>query len=110
MRDGQRRVRLVSLVVSVLAMALALAVPGDAAVKPRLVLVLPFDAHSNGALDAALLGGTTINGGNYRVRGLEISVVGRIGSGLTVEVGAAWNHSELTKEASFLWANGSRQA
>jgi iron complex outermembrane recepter protein len=59
-----------------------------------------------GALDTALLGGTTINGGNYRVRGLEISVVGRIGSGLTVEVGAAWNHSELTKEASFFWANG----
>jgi tetratricopeptide (TPR) repeat protein len=42
MRDGQRRVRLVSLVVSVL--VLALAAPGDAAVKPRLVLVLPFDA------------------------------------------------------------------
>jgi hypothetical protein len=59
-----------------------------------------------GALDAALLGGATINGGNYRVRGLETSVVGRIGSGLTVEVDAAWNHSELTREASFLWANG----
>ncbi|HMH51695.1 MAG TPA: tetratricopeptide repeat protein [Candidatus Acidoferrum sp.] len=44
MRDGQRRVRLVALVVSVL--ALALAAPGDAAVKPRLVLVLPFDASA----------------------------------------------------------------
>jgi tetratricopeptide (TPR) repeat protein len=44
MRDGQRRVRVVSLVASVL--ALALAAPGEAAVKPRLVLVLPFDATS----------------------------------------------------------------
>jgi hypothetical protein len=42
MRDGRRRVRLLSLVASVL--ALALAAPGQAAVKPRLVLVLPFDA------------------------------------------------------------------
>jgi tetratricopeptide (TPR) repeat protein len=49
MRDGQRRVRLVALVVSVL--ALALAAPGDAAVKPRLVLVLPFDASALAADD-----------------------------------------------------------
>ena len=49
MRDGQRRVRLVSLVVSVL--ALALAAPGDAAVKPRLVLVVPFDASALAADD-----------------------------------------------------------
>lgn len=49
MRDGQRRVRLVSLVVSVL--ALALAAPGDAAVKPRLVLVLPFDTSALAADD-----------------------------------------------------------
>jgi tetratricopeptide (TPR) repeat protein len=44
MRDGQRRVRLSALVVSVL--ALALAAQADAAVKPRLVLVLPFDASA----------------------------------------------------------------
>ena len=44
MRDGQRRVRLSALVVSVL--ALALAVRADAAVKPRLLLVLPFDASA----------------------------------------------------------------
>jgi len=42
MRNGQRRVRLLlSLVASVL--ALALTAPAGAAVKPRLVLVLPFD-------------------------------------------------------------------
>jgi tetratricopeptide (TPR) repeat protein len=42
MRDDQRRVGLVlSLVASLL--ALALVAPGDAAVKPRLVLILPFD-------------------------------------------------------------------
>jgi tetratricopeptide (TPR) repeat protein len=42
MSDGQRRVRLSSLVASVL--VLGLAAQADAAVKPRLVLVLPFDA------------------------------------------------------------------
>src|SRR5262249_41223504 len=45
MRDGQRRVRLVTLAVSAV-LALALVAPGDAAVKPRLVLVLPFDAST----------------------------------------------------------------
>jgi tetratricopeptide (TPR) repeat protein len=49
MRDGQRRGRLVALVVTVL--ALALAAPGHAAVKPRLVLVLPFDASALAADD-----------------------------------------------------------
>jgi tetratricopeptide (TPR) repeat protein len=45
MRDGQRRAGLVlSLVASLLAVALA--APADAAIKPRLVLVLPFDASS----------------------------------------------------------------
>jgi iron complex outermembrane recepter protein len=59
-----------------------------------------------GAFDAELLGGAVINGGNYRVRGVETSVVSRIASGLTLEVGAAWNQSELVKEASFFWADG----
>ena len=44
MHDGRRRVRRVSLLAFVL--ALALAAPGAAAVRPRLVLVLPFDASS----------------------------------------------------------------
>ena len=38
-----------------------------------------------GAFDADLLGGAVINGGNYRVRGVETSVVSRIASGLTLE-------------------------
>jgi hypothetical protein len=32
--------------------------------------------------------------------------VGRITTGLTIEIGAAWNHSEVVKEASFVWADG----
>jgi iron complex outermembrane receptor protein len=47
-----------------------------------------------------------INGGNYRVRGVETSVVARVTTGLTIEAGAAWNHSELVKQATLLWADG----
>ena len=47
-----------------------------------------------------------INGGNYRVRGVETSVAARIPTGLTIEAAAAWNHSELIKQATFLWADG----
>ena len=46
------------------------------------------------------------NGGNYRVRGVETSAVARLARGVTLEGGAAWNHSELIKEATFLWADG----
>jgi iron complex outermembrane recepter protein len=59
-----------------------------------------------GALDGDLIGNAVINGGNYRVRGVETSVVSRITTGLSIEIGAAWNHSELVKEASFFWADG----
>jgi iron complex outermembrane receptor protein len=47
-----------------------------------------------------------LNGGNYRVRGVETSGVARITTGLTLEAGAAWNHSELVKEAPLLWQDG----
>ncbi|MDP9082994.1 MAG: TonB-dependent receptor [Pseudomonadota bacterium] len=50
--------------------------------------------------------GVILNGGNYRVRGLKTSGVARVTSGLTIEAGAAWNHSELVKQASFLWRDG----
>jgi iron complex outermembrane receptor protein len=50
--------------------------------------------------------GLYINGGNYRVRGVETSLVARVTSGLSVEAGGAWNHSELVKEATFLWGDG----
>jgi iron complex outermembrane recepter protein len=51
-------------------------------------------------------GGVTLNGGDYRVRGVETSGVARVTTGLTIEAGAAWNHSELVKQAPFLWADG----
>jgi outer membrane receptor protein involved in Fe transport len=61
-----------------------------------------------GAFDRGVIGGvvTTINGGNYRVRGIESFGVARVTAGLTLEGGANWNHSELIKEASFHWADG----
>jgi hypothetical protein len=65
-----------------------------------------WDHAQIGAFDTDVLGGATINGGNYRVRGIETSAMARVTAGLTVEVGAAWNHSEVVKEASFLWADG----
>jgi iron complex outermembrane receptor protein len=36
------------------------------------------------------------NGANYRVRGLEIQLVGRVTTGLTIQGSAAWNSSSLT--------------
>jgi outer membrane receptor protein involved in Fe transport len=51
--------------------------------------------------------GQIVNGGNYRVRGVETSGVARVTTGLTVEAGAAWTRSELVKHATFLWTDGS---
>jgi iron complex outermembrane receptor protein len=50
--------------------------------------------------------GVILNGGDYRVRGMETSGVARVTTGLTLETGVAWNHSELVKQATFLWVNG----
>jgi outer membrane receptor protein involved in Fe transport len=50
--------------------------------------------------------GVDINGGNYRVRGIETSVVARVTTGLSIEAAAAWNHSELVKQATLYWPNG----
>jgi outer membrane receptor protein involved in Fe transport len=50
--------------------------------------------------------GAILNGGNYRVRGVETSGVARIAGGLTVEAAAAWNHSELVEQAPFVWKDG----
>jgi outer membrane receptor protein involved in Fe transport len=46
------------------------------------------------------------NGGNYRVRGVETSIAWRATRSLTLDAGAAWNHTELVKEAPFVWADG----
>ena len=50
--------------------------------------------------------GVFVNGGSYRVRGVETSGVARVVTGLTVEAGAAWNHSELVRQATLLWRDG----
>jgi outer membrane receptor protein involved in Fe transport len=48
----------------------------------------------------------TLNGGNYRVRGLEISGgVGALG-GFSAQIGAAWNHSALVRQGTFYWMDG----
>jgi outer membrane receptor protein involved in Fe transport len=57
------------------------------------------------AFASRVLSGATINGGNYRVRGLESFARTRVAA-LTLEAGVAWNHSELVKEAPFFWADG----
>jgi outer membrane receptor protein involved in Fe transport len=59
-----------------------------------------------GAFDLSVLGSSTINGGNYRVRGFETGGSASLVSGLTVEFGAAWNHSALVKQPTFYWADG----
>jgi hypothetical protein len=59
-----------------------------------------------GALDLASLGNGVVNGGNYRIRGIEMSWTALVSNGLTLELAAAWNHSRLIKEAAFSWADG----
>jgi outer membrane receptor protein involved in Fe transport len=44
------------------------------------------------------------NGANYRVRGIELAVQGRVWQGLSVDASAAWNSSELTN-SPFLIGN-----
>ena len=58
--------------------------------------------------DSLLFGsaGATINGGDYRARGVETAGMARVTRGLTIEAGAAWDHSELSKESTFYWADG----
>jgi iron complex outermembrane recepter protein len=64
--------------------------------------------HAQIAASAAsfISSGLYINGGNYRVRGVETSLVARVTGGLSLEAGGAWNHSELVKEATYLWGDG----
>ena len=65
-----------------------------------------WDHAQIGALDADVLGGAVFNGGAYRLRGIETFIVSAISDGLTLELGAAWNHNALVREATLLWANG----
>jgi hypothetical protein len=64
------------------------------------------NAQINVGVNGVITWGVTLNGGNYRVRGMETSVETRITAGLTIEAGAAWNHSELVKQAVLLWRDG----
>jgi iron complex outermembrane receptor protein len=65
-----------------------------------------WDHAQIGAFDLSVLGSSTINGGNYRVRGFETAGSASLVSGLTVEFGAAWNRSALIKQPTFYWADG----
>jgi iron complex outermembrane recepter protein len=47
-----------------------------------------------------------LNGGDYQVRGFETSAVARPVTGLSVELGAAWNHSALVRQGTFYWFDG----
>jgi iron complex outermembrane receptor protein len=64
--------------------------------------------HTQIALDAAdvITLSLTFNGGKYRVRGLESSLSARVAGGLSIEAGGNWDHSQLIKQAVFLWGNG----
>jgi iron complex outermembrane receptor protein len=64
------------------------------------------NAQINVGVNGVISYGTILNGGNYRVRGVETSAASRVTTGLTIEAGAAWNHSELVKQATFLWRDG----
>jgi iron complex outermembrane receptor protein len=64
------------------------------------------NAQINVGVNGLISDGITLNGGNYRVRGVETSGVARVTSGLTLEAGASWNRSELVKQAPFLWQDG----
>jgi iron complex outermembrane recepter protein len=60
----------------------------------------------DGGASGILSYGVILNGGNYRVRGVETSGTARVTNGLTLEAGADWNHSELVREATLLWQDG----
>jgi iron complex outermembrane recepter protein len=64
------------------------------------------NAQIDGAAAGIITYGVILNGGNYRVRGVETSGVARVTTGLTIEAGAAWNHGELVKEATLRWRDG----
>lgn len=61
-----------------------------------------------GLFNPGLLGNLTFstNGPEYRVHGIETEITARVTRGLTVTASAAWNHSELSKEVSFVDKDG----
>ncbi|MDP9065374.1 MAG: TonB-dependent receptor [Pseudomonadota bacterium] len=61
-----------------------------------------------GEFDPGVLGNLTFttNGPDYRVKGFETEVVGRVLTGLTVTLAGAWNHSELVSTPGLKDKNG----
>jgi iron complex outermembrane receptor protein len=47
-----------------------------------------------------------VNGPNYRVRGAETEIIGRVTHGLTVTASASWNSSNLTNAPYLIQPNG----
>ena len=50
--------------------------------------------------------GLFMNGGDYRTYGLETALLVRPVNGMSIEAGAARNHSKLVRQATFLWRDG----
>jgi iron complex outermembrane receptor protein len=50
--------------------------------------------------------GVVVNGGTYRVRGLETSAGVEVMDGLKVDAGVAWSHGRLVKQAVYVWNDG----
>jgi iron complex outermembrane receptor protein len=48
----------------------------------------------------------TLNGGDYRVHGLETSAAVHAFGGFSAQIGAAWNHSALVRQGTFYWIDG----
>jgi iron complex outermembrane recepter protein len=48
----------------------------------------------------------TLNGGDYRVHGLETSASLRAFDGFSLQIAAAWNHSALVRQGTFYWIDG----
>lgn len=48
----------------------------------------------------------TTNGPDYRVRGLETTVIARVTDGLTITAGASWNESEVVKTLPLIGLDG----
>jgi outer membrane receptor protein involved in Fe transport len=65
-------------------------------------------AHVQTAFATGLISpnGLFINGGDYRTYGLETALVVQPVNGMTIDAGAAWDHSELVRQATFLWRDG----
>jgi iron complex outermembrane recepter protein len=46
------------------------------------------------------------NGGDYLARGVETELIARALRGVTIDAAIAWNRTQLLRQATFLWADG----